>query len=238
MKKILILLWVFVCMFGITHAEPVNYPHLARENFNALNSYRATKGLTKLIWNDDLAQCIQDYLVLQNKFGTYGHTWPGWTTPSTRCKFANLWPIWENLIYSSPRFIWAAEALTLRQGSPSHNRNMLHPTYVYAGVAVIYDPVKQESRRWQVFAYWTQSITQDQSTQQDSVLNSNNFTWGTQSVIPKAYYRNVEKVSNVRHWEKKYLRLHVTLDYDVDRTKMREQLLTIVRTLQSTFQPM
>lgn len=228
MKKLLWFLPMIMLVVGITSAAPAEYTTRAQEHFELLNEYRIQNNLLPLEWNQDLADCVKDYLYKQINENFHGHYWPDGSTPTTRCAFAQLWGIGENLIASTNYFADPQRALNLWISSPSHKKNMLEPTYKYVGVAAVWDPVAKQSRRWQAFAYWTSLTSNTQTPWNVWQTNQNSTT-------PKLVSRNIEKVSHARKSGKKYLRLQLTLDWDVDRTKMSTQLSSIATTLWNTF---
>lgn len=231
MKKILWLLPLTLLFFGISYAAPSAYPDKALEHFALLNTYRSNHDVWQLEWNANLARCAEDYLYQQiyNNFQWhYGQD--GKSTPTSRCKRAKMWAVWENLIASTNYFPSPDRALELWDSSKLHKKNMLMTWYWYVWVAAVWDPVKKQARRAQVFAFkkTTSLSTNIQTTWNVSQTVAN-------STMPKLVSRNIEDASIAQRWEKQLLKLPVTLEREIDRWKAWEMSRSILTTLANIF---
>jgi uncharacterized protein YkwD len=236
MKKMLRLLPVILVFFGTASAFPANNESYALEWYQLLNEYRAQEWESQLVWNQDLANCAKAYWAKQiiewfsNHYWTPSHP----TTATTRCADANLVWIWENLIGTTHAFRSPAKAMQLWKDSPHHNENLLYKPYTMVGIAAVWDPTQKISRWVQVFAIW-ESYPEEPFTTitvKSPWLEQENKSW------PNLAFRDIEKMSNVMHWEKEYLRLHMTLDFELDNTDRRVQLWIIAKRLRSFFRDM
>lgn len=234
MKKFLWLLPIGMLLFGISYAAPSAYPDKALEHFNLLNIYRSNNDVWQLEWNANLAKCAEDYLYQQiyNNFQWhYGQDWR--STPTARCKWAKMWAVWENLIASTNYFPSPDRALELRDSSKLHKKNMLMTWYWYVWVAAVWDPVKKQARRAQVFAF---KKTPSLSTNIQTTWNVSQTTVNV--TTPKLLYRSIENASIVQRWEKQLLRLPVILEWEIDRWKAWEMSRSILTTLANFFDQM
>lgn len=240
MKKLLFI--IPLLFIGITYAAPVPDDARAIENYHMLNTYRTDHWHTTLQWHTGLAICIKEYLISQinNDFQWhYGKDWK--STPTLRCSYTNMIGIWENLIASTNYFPWAPRALSLRAGSTLHRKNMLFPTYKYVGIAAVRDPVKKQSRRWQLFAMdtrtTTQPTTQPTTTNNVSLIFNTVITWQLNNSKPSIVSRSIWEPSSVIKWGKRLLRLPVILERDIDRTNISGLSQTLVTNLVNILGP-
>jgi len=63
MKKLFFI--IPLLFIGITYAAPTSDDTRAIEHFELFNTYRVSNGLNALTWDDGLAECIKNYLILQ-----------------------------------------------------------------------------------------------------------------------------------------------------------------------------
>lgn len=97
------------------------------ELFNLINTYRVSKGLSELLWSDDLANCAS--VRAKESVTTWSHTRPDgsqWYTVNKSIMFG------ENL---ARNFDTAQSVLTAWQNSPEHNENLLWKDFKYIGIS-------------------------------------------------------------------------------------------------------
>jgi len=120
--------------------------------FDALNTYRVEKGLEPLVYSKLLEESAdakaQDLWVR----GYFDHIDPDGKTPGQRAfdlGFCHEY-VGENLAAGQTS---VASAIRAWMESPSHNANMLEPSYVYVGMGYSVD---ERGRR-----YWVQQMAYD-----------------------------------------------------------------------------
>ena len=242
MKKLIALILFLSIWIGITSATIISYPEQVQEHLQYINEYRETRGLTKLIYHTWLSQCIENYLKDQINNNYVWHIWLNGSMPKDRCSYVLNTDVWENLIASS-YLPWAKTALVWRANSPTHKANMVDYRYKYIGIAAVYDDNLKRARRWQLFSrdtdymWWTTPPTVNPN---NSLYDNIYWSWNIQQNQnkPDMLYRNIVKISNVRSWGKRYLRLYLTLDRDIDRWKTSLMSSSIVKTLARIFEPL
>lgn len=219
---------------GITSAAITTYPNSAKEHFNLLNDYRESNGKWTLIWDQDLADCLELYLKKQINENFHGHYGPNGDDPTDRCWYLSTQGIWENLIASAWYLPTAQKALELWISSISHKNNMLYWPYKYWAMAVAYDASTKTARRWQIFTVWP--LKKNLSSNSSTTWN----VWQTNlsSTTPKLLYRSIGESSIVQRWGKKLLRLQLNLDREIDRWKISKMSQIILVTLNNLLEPM
>jgi len=225
-------------LFGVTSATIVSYPDKVQEHLQYLNEYREMRWLNKLIYHTWLSQCIETYLRDQIVNNYNWHTWKNGSSPDTRCSHVLNTSVWENLIAAS--YMPSPKIALLRwKNSTLHNQNLLDSRYKYVWIAAVYDESLKRARRWQLFS-WDTDFMGWQSTPVTSLYDNIMNSWNVQqnNSKPDMLYRNIIKTSSVRSWGKKYLRLYLTLDFDIDRWKTSLMSQSIVTMLARIFEPL
>jgi len=118
--------------------------------FDAINTYRVSKGLAKLTWSTALKKPAEWLSADMLKFKNLNHTDSLGRIPSARlvdCGYTNQ-NYGENIALGPPS---AQETLTAWENSPPHNAIMLGPTYTHGAVAMETDTTGQ-------IAYWTLDV--------------------------------------------------------------------------------
>lgn len=222
------LMWVLLCSF-VFASNIESHPDMAQEHLQLLNNYRVSQGKWTLEYNQEMSDCLELYLRRQINEWFHGHYDPEWWDPTTRCGYLSYAGIGENLIATDWNLPTAQNALELRISSPSHNRNMLYEDYVYAWIAVVYEPSTRTARRWQVFTVWPlRDGGTWNTTTTPSTSTTTNYTT-TNNALPRLDNREISEAYTITKDSNKLLRIELMTDYTIDRSDsewMSEKIIT------------
>jgi uncharacterized protein YkwD len=122
------------------------------EFFELLNEYRQANGLGTLEYSLHLeaAADLQAERMCREHF--FGHVWPDGTAPGDRALAAGFCHdrVGENLAHGINSYDAPADVMANLAKSSSHNDNMLHEPYRYAGIGFYYSESELGDEYWWV----------------------------------------------------------------------------------------
>lgn len=126
---------------GVASAQVSEVPQLQTELYGAINSLRASKGLSRLRSNPALASTSLAHSISMAKHGYFAHEDFGgaafWQRIKARYRpTGGSWEVGENIVWASPE-LNARQALDLWLQSPPHRRTLLTAAWRDLGIGAV-----------------------------------------------------------------------------------------------------
>jgi uncharacterized protein YkwD len=119
-------------------SAPVAPSGLERQAFDMINSERARKGLSPLVWDGDLCRVARGHSENMGRLNFFDHEGPGGTNLLNRVTARGiLWKsLGENIAFSQGHNDPAALAVDQWMHSPKHRANILRGNFTHSAIGI------------------------------------------------------------------------------------------------------